>query len=143
VHETTRFPARILLEAWDEGGIEMMRRRVEAVQRHGARIFGQLVHLGRESPGGTTDSVPIGPSPIPQPRDPAPPHEMSRGEIRTIIEAFGRSAANMKAAHYGRRGDPCGARLSRRAVPLPPASNRRTDAHRGDTLEAGCACSSR
>src|SRR6266540_2823832 len=134
VHETTRFPARILLEAWDEGGIEMMRRRCEAVQRHGARIFGQLVHLGRESPGGLTDMVPMGPSPIPQPRDPAPPHEMSHGEIRTIVEAFGRSAANMKAALYD------GVEIHAAhgylvAQFLSPASNRRTDAYRGDTLE--------
>jgi 2,4-dienoyl-CoA reductase (NADPH2) len=134
VHETSRFPARILLEAWDDGGIEMMRRRCEAVQRHGARIFGQLVHLGRESPGGQTDMVPMGPSPIAQPRDPAPPHEMSRGEIRTIVEAFGRSAANMKAALYdgveihAAHGYLVAQFLSR-------ASNRRTDAYRGDTLE--------
>src|SRR5436190_3876687 len=134
VHETSRFPARILLEAWDEGGIDMMRRRCEAVQRHGARIFGQLVHLGRESPGGSTDSVPMGPSAIPQPRDPAPPHEMSRGEIRTLVEAFGRSAANMKAALYD------GVEIHAAhgylvAQFLSPASNRRTDAYRGDTLE--------
>jgi 2,4-dienoyl-CoA reductase (NADPH2) len=58
VHPTSRFPVRIIAEAYDEDGIESQRRRVQAVQRHGARIFGQLAHLGRESPGGMTDSVP-------------------------------------------------------------------------------------
>jgi 2,4-dienoyl-CoA reductase-like NADH-dependent reductase (Old Yellow Enzyme family) len=134
VHETSRFPARILLEAWDEGGIAMMRRRCDAVHRHGARIFGQLVHLGRESPGGQTDMVPMGPSPIPQPRDPAPPHQMSHVEIRTIVEAFGRSAANMKAAGYD------GVEIHAAhgylvAQFLSPASNGRTDEYRGDTLD--------
>jgi 2,4-dienoyl-CoA reductase-like NADH-dependent reductase (Old Yellow Enzyme family)/thioredoxin reductase len=134
VHETSRFPARILLEAWDEGGIEAMTRRCEAVHRHGARIFVQLVHLGRESPGGQTDVVPMGPSPIPQPRDPSPPHEMTTGEIRTVVEAFGRSAANMKAAGYD------GVEIHAAhgylvAQFLSQASNRRTDAYRGDTIE--------
>ena len=78
VHPTSRFPARILVEAWDEAVVESLRVRAEAVQRHGARIFGQLVHLGRESPGGLTETVPLGPSPIavaarpgPSPRDDA------------------------------------------------------------------------
>ena len=55
VHPTSLFPVRIIVEAWDEDGIDALRARVDAVQRHGARIFGQLVHLGRESPGGLTE----------------------------------------------------------------------------------------
>src|SRR4051794_6394390 len=76
VHPTSRFPVRIIVEAWDDAVVESLRLRCEAVQRHGARIFGQLVHLGRESPGGQTDSVPMAPSAVPTPRDPSPPHEM-------------------------------------------------------------------
>jgi 2,4-dienoyl-CoA reductase (NADPH2) len=134
VHESSRFPVRIIVEAWDEEGIEALRLRTDAVKRHGARIFGQLAHLGRESPGGTTDSVPMGPSPIPTPRDPAPPHEMTTGEVRMIIDAFGRSAENFKAGGYdgvelhGAHGYLIAQFLSR-------ASNRRTDKYRGDTLE--------
>jgi 2,4-dienoyl-CoA reductase (NADPH2) len=134
VHETSRFPVRIILEAWNEGGIEMLRRRVEAVHRHGTRMFGQLVHLGRESPGGTTESVPMGPSPIPTPRDPSPPHEMNAAEIRMVVEAFGRSAENFAAAGYD------GVEIHAAhgylvAQFLSPAANRRTDAYRGDTIE--------
>ena len=65
VHPTSRFPARIITEAWDPDGIPALRLRTDAVHRHGAAIFGQLIHLGRESPGGQTDFVPMGPSPIP------------------------------------------------------------------------------
>ena len=134
VHETSRFPVRIITEAWDEGGVEALRRRVEAVKRHGARIFGQLIHLGRESPGGQTESVPMGPSPIPTPRDPSPPHEMSRAEVRLIVDAFGRSGANFQAAGYdGLEIHAAHGYLV--AQFLSPASNRRTDAYRGDTLE--------
>jgi 2,4-dienoyl-CoA reductase (NADPH2) len=134
VHESSRFPVRIIVEAWDEEGVDALRLRTDAVKRHGARIFGQLAHLGRESPGGTTESVPMGPSPIPTPRDPAPPHEMSRSEIRLIVDAFGRSAVNFKAGGYD------GVELHAAhgyliAQFLSGASNRRTDTYRGDTLD--------
>jgi 2,4-dienoyl-CoA reductase-like NADH-dependent reductase (Old Yellow Enzyme family) len=134
VHPTSRFPVRIIVEAWDEDGIGALRSRCEAVQRHGARIFGQLAHLGRESPGGVTDSVPLAPSAVPTPRDPSPPHEMSIAEVRMVIDAFGRSAANFKAAGYdgveihAAHGYLIAQFLSR-------ASNLRTDVYRGDTLE--------
>jgi 2,4-dienoyl-CoA reductase-like NADH-dependent reductase (Old Yellow Enzyme family) len=134
VHPTSRFPVRIIVEAWDEDGIHALRARVDAVQRHGARIFGQLVHLGRESPGGLTDTVPMAPSAIASPRDPNPPHEMSVAEVRMMVEAFGRSAANFQAAGYD------GIEISAGhgylvAQFLSAASNRRTDGYRGDTLE--------
>jgi len=77
VHPTSRFPARILVEAWDEEGVDALRRRCAAVQRHGTRIFGQLAHLGRESPGGQTDFAPMGPSPVPHERDPWIPDRKS------------------------------------------------------------------
>ncbi len=134
VHPTSLFPVRIIVEAWDEDGIDALRARVDAVQRHGARIFGQLVHLGRESPGGLTNSVPMAPSAVASPRDPSPPHEMSVAEVRMIVDAFARSAANFQAAGYD------GVEISAGhgylvAQFLSPASNRRTDAYRGDTLE--------
>src|SRR5439155_13177118 len=58
VHPTSRFPVRIIVEAWDEDGIEALRSRCEAVQRHGARNLGQLAHHGCESLGRLRDTVP-------------------------------------------------------------------------------------
>ena len=98
VHPTTLFPVRIMVEAYDDDAVESIRRRVEAVQRHGARIFGQIAHLGRESPAGLTEAVPLAPSPVPSPRDPGVPHEMTTADIRMIVDAFGKSAENFKAA---------------------------------------------
>jgi 2,4-dienoyl-CoA reductase (NADPH2) len=134
VHPTSRFPVRIIVEAWDDAVVESLRLRCEAVQRHGARIFGQLVHLGRESPGGQTDSVPMAPSAVPTPRDPSPPHEMRAAEVRTVVAAFGASAANFQAAGYD------GVEISAGhgylvAQFLSPSANRRCDGYRGDTLE--------
>jgi 2,4-dienoyl-CoA reductase-like NADH-dependent reductase (Old Yellow Enzyme family) len=134
VHPTSVFPVRIIAEAWDEDGIDALRARVDAVQRHGARIFGQLVHLGRESPGGMTDTVPLAPSAVASPRDPNPPHEMSVAEIRMIVDAFGTSAVNFQTAGYD------GVEISAGhgylvAQFLSRASNLRSDAYRGDTLE--------
>jgi 2,4-dienoyl-CoA reductase (NADPH2) len=130
VHPTSRFPARILVEAWDEGGIEALRLRCEAVQRHGTRIFGQLAHLGRESPGGQTDFAPMGPSPVPHERDPGIPHEMTRADIRMIVQGFGRSAANFRAGGFD-GVEIHGAHGYLVAQFLSPAANRRGDAYGG------------
>jgi 2,4-dienoyl-CoA reductase (NADPH2) len=130
VHPTSRFPARILVEAWDEDGVEALRGRCEAVQRHGTRIFGQLAHLGRESPGGQTDFAPMGPSPVPHERDPGVPHEMSRADIRMIVDAFGRSAVNFRAAGFdGLEIHAAHGYLV--AQFLSTGANRRTDAYGG------------
>jgi 2,4-dienoyl-CoA reductase (NADPH2) len=133
VHETTRFPARILTEAWDEDGREQLRRRVDAVHRHGTRIFGQILHLGREQPGGQTAYPPLAPSAIPSPRNPSPPHEMNTAEVAMIVGAFARSAENFQAAGYD------GVEIHAAhgylvAQFLSPASNHRTDRY-GGTVE--------
>ena len=134
VHPTSRFPARILTEAWDENGIEMLRMRVDTVKRHGACIFGQLQHLGREAPGGLAETLPLAPSAVPSPRVPGVPHELSVAEIRIIVDAYGRSAANFKAAGYD-GVEVHGAHGYLVARFLSPASNRRTDAYDGDSVE--------
>ena len=133
VHPTSRFPARIITEAWDPDGIPALRLRTNAVHRHGARIFGQLIHLGRESPGGQTDFVPMGPSPIPHERDPGVPHEMSLADIRVIVDGFGTSAANFKSGGYD-GVEIHGAHGYLVSQFLSQESNRRTDAY-GGSLE--------
>jgi 2,4-dienoyl-CoA reductase-like NADH-dependent reductase (Old Yellow Enzyme family) len=134
VHETSRFPERIQIEAFDEQIIDSLRLRVDAVKRHGACIFGQILHLGREQPGGVTNYPPWAPSPVPSPRSTDVPHEMTVPEVRMIVDGFGRSARNFQAAGYD------GVEIHAAhgylvAQFLSPASNRRSDAYRGDTLE--------
>jgi 2,4-dienoyl-CoA reductase (NADPH2) len=138
VHETSIVAGRILTEAWDEQGVDALRRRVEAVHAHGAKIFGQILHLGRESSGdtmagGATEYVPVAPSAVASPRDPSPPHELTGDEVRLIVSAYGRAAANYKSAGYdGIEIQACHGYLV--AQFLTPSANRRTDAYRGDTL---------
>ncbi|MGA7836245.1 MAG: FAD-dependent oxidoreductase, partial [Acidimicrobiales bacterium] len=134
VHETTQFPIRVLLEAWDEDNVGNMRERVEAIHTHGAKTFSQLIHLGRESPGGMGAFAPMGPSAIASPRSTDLPHEMTVDEIHMIVNAFARSAVNCKDAGYD------GIEISGGhgylvAQFLSTASNRRLDAYRGDTTE--------
>lgn len=134
VHVTTQFPIRVLLEAWDEEAVESMKMRVDGVHRYGARVFSQLIHLGRESPGGIGAFAPMSPSPIPSPRSSDLPHEMTGGEIRMIVEAFGRSALNCQRAGYD------GIEISGGhgylvAQFLSTASNKRLDGYRGDTTD--------
>ena len=134
VHPTSRFPARILIESWDEAVVDSLRVRADAVHRHGAAMIGQLIHLGREAPGGQTEAIPLAPSPIASPRNPSVPREMTHADIREIVEAFGRSAANYAAAGID------GAEVHAAhgylvAQFLSPASNRRLDDYRGDTPE--------
>ena len=134
VHPTSRFPARIIVEAWDPAGIPALRLRTDAVHRHGARMFGQLIHLGRESPGGQTDFVPMGPSARPHDRDPGVPHEMSVADIRMIVDGFGASAENFKAGGYdGVEIHAAHGYLVSQF--LSQESNHRRDAYGGGTLE--------
>ena len=134
VHPTSRFPARILIESWDEAVRDSLRIRANAVHRHGAAMIGQLIHLGREAPGGLTEGIPLAPSALASPRSLVVPHAMTAADIREIVDAFGRSAANYQAAGID------GAEVHAAhgylvAQFLSPESNRRLDAFRGDTSE--------
>ena len=134
IHETALWPVRIKVEAWDESSVDGLRERVEAVQRHGTKIFGQLLHLGRETPGGMTDFAPMGPSSTTTSRSIDSPHAMNTAEIEMLVEAFGKSAANYHAA--GCDGVEIGAGHGYLIAQfLSKSANVRTDAFRGDTLQ--------
>lgn len=130
VAPTSTLRVRNLIEAWDEAGRDMLRKRCDAVHAAGAKIIGQILHLGRETTGGETDFAPMAPSPVRSPRDPFPPHEMTAAEIETVIDYFVRSAVNFLAAGYD------GIELHAAhgyliAQFLSPATNQRTDAWGG------------
>lgn len=140
VHETSIVAGRILTEAWDEAGVQALRARVEAVHAHGTKIFGQILHLGRESSGetqagGATEYVPLAPSAVASSRDPSPPHELSVEEIRMLIASYGRAGANFQAAGYdGLEIQACHGYLVNQF--LSAAANRRTDSYGGATPAA-------
>jgi 2,4-dienoyl-CoA reductase (NADPH2) len=100
VHPSGLLRDRRRTEAWNPAALEQMARRAEAVHRHGAAIFCQLGHLGRESVGGASVHAPVAPSAIRSPRDFAAPHPLSAGEIEELIEAFAVAAGNVRRAGY-------------------------------------------
>lgn len=100
VHPTTTLRSRKLVEAYIDEVIPALTAKAAAVHRHGAKIIGQLCHLGREFIGGESDSPPSAPSPIKTVRDAYPPHELSELEIADIVEGWRVSAANLAEAGY-------------------------------------------
>ncbi len=130
VHPTSALRFRILLEAFNDDAMEMMQRRVDMVHRHGVKLFGQILHLGRETTGMDCDYPPAGPSVIRSPRDPYPPHQLDTSEIATLVEAFGRSALNLQRAGYDGI-EIHGAHGYLVTQFLSPATNHRTDRYGG------------
>jgi len=125
--------ARILSEGFNPDARAVMRQRCDVVHANGARIVGQLCHLGRESTGMESEYAPRGPSPIRSPRDPYPPHEMDEDEIAGFIAGFADAALNLQASGYD------GVELHAAhgylfAQFMSPATNRRRDGW-GGSLE--------
>lgn len=130
VHRTSALRSHGLVEAYEPRVLEMLQRRCDAVHAHGVKMLGQIVHLGRETIGGETEYAPAAPSPIRSPRDPWPPHELSTREIAMLVNAFGETAANLKAS--GHDGvEIHGAHGYLVAQFLSPATNQRSDAYGG------------
>ena len=101
VHPTTRVTSAKLLEAYNEQTIESMRTRCDEIHRHGAKIYGQILHLGRETAGqGDFGQAAVAPSAIRSPRDIYAPEALDHETIRDIVKGFGVSAKNMIAGGY-------------------------------------------
>jgi 2,4-dienoyl-CoA reductase (NADPH2) len=131
VHPSGLLRDRRRSEAWNPAALEQMARRAEAVHGHGAAIFCQLGHLGRESVGGASVHTPVAPSAIRSPRDFAAPHPLTTGEIDELVEAFVVAAGNVRRAGYD------GVELHAGhgyliAQFLAAAANRRDDEYGGD-----------
>jgi 2,4-dienoyl-CoA reductase (NADPH2) len=130
VHPSSAMRLRKLVEVYDERVLAGLRQRAEVIHSHGAKLYGQLVHLGREWIGMESDTAPSAPSPLRSPRDPFPPHQLEEAEIAVIVEAFGRSAANLKRCGYD-GVEIHGAHGYLVAQFLSPGTNQRDDAYGG------------
>ncbi|MBB1027806.1 NADH:flavin oxidoreductase, partial [Dietzia sp. DQ11-38-2] len=133
VHPSTTLRSRKLVEAYNDEVLPALTDKAAAVHRHGAKIIGQLVHLGREFIGGESDSPPSAPSAVKTARDAYPPHELTVEEIADIVEGWRVSAANLARAGYD------GAEIHAAHGYLPAQfmsalTNRRTDGYGGDLV---------
>ncbi len=93
VHDSAGFSAN-LLRATTPDCIPGYRRLAEAVHRHGAALFGQLFHPGREVQTGEGGLLAVAhaPSPVPNERFHTLPRAMSEAMVEEVVEAFGRAA---------------------------------------------------
>jgi 2,4-dienoyl-CoA reductase-like NADH-dependent reductase (Old Yellow Enzyme family)/thioredoxin reductase len=132
VHPTARYTATELTADTD-ATIPGYTRLAEAIHRHGAAVFGQLFHGGREimdTEDGTL-AVAWAPSPVPTERFHVVPRAMTESLILEILAGFGESAARLEAAGL----DGVEVVASHGYLPsqfLNPRTNLRTDGWGGD-----------
>ena len=68
------------------------RRLGEAVRGHGARLFVQLLHSGREQIASAPRPPAIAPSAVPSARFHSEPRALTRAEIRALVDGYAASA---------------------------------------------------
>lgn len=101
VSKNATLRSRYLGEAWHDWSAAGFRKRADAIAAGGALAVVQLGHLGRETLGAQTFFPFEAPSAVRGPREPVAAHVLTETEIRGVVRAFARSAANMVAAGYG------------------------------------------
>jgi len=125
-------------EGWREDGLPGQTRRVEAVHRHGAKIFGQFLHVGRDvgtgMPGTLVEGRVLAPSPIRSAGTENVPHQMDRADIAEIVEAFALTASLMQRAGFDGL-EIHGAHNYLIGQFLSPWSNQRTDSYGSATID--------
>jgi 2,4-dienoyl-CoA reductase-like NADH-dependent reductase (Old Yellow Enzyme family) len=98
VHPTSNSRGNLmgLVEGWHDEGLEGQRARVEAVHRHGCKIFGQFLHLGRDvgtgAVGGLIETPTLAPSPLRSGTTEWGPKQMDADDIAMVVKAFGKTA---------------------------------------------------
>lgn len=115
---------------YERAAIPMFARCAEAVHAEGAKLFGQVIHVGRQIEGDFERTASFGPSPIRWSPTAAIPHAMNEDDMASVIDAHVVTARNVLEAgmdgfevHLGH-----GHLLQQF---LSPASNSRTDAWGG------------
>lgn len=85
----------------DDKFIPGLRLLAETVHNHGARVFQQIHHAGRQTTLGTTEGARVvSSSPVPCGFLQTQPEELSREEIEKLIEKFAAAAGRAKLAGF-------------------------------------------
>jgi 2,4-dienoyl-CoA reductase-like NADH-dependent reductase (Old Yellow Enzyme family) len=98
VHPTGRV-SRHTVNAWDQANVPAYREIVQAVHRHGAKFFSQLVHSGPDSLAARPPLM-WGPTQMPEPSGTFATKAMEIDDIAEVVEHFALSAANMFEAGF-------------------------------------------
>lgn len=80
--------------------IEGLSQISEAVYQYPSRIFLQLSHAGRQTKPKICGSTPLAPSPVYEPISKIMPKEMSREEVKGVIDDFIQSSRRAKQAGF-------------------------------------------
>ncbi len=72
----------------------------ERIKKHGSKAILQLYHAGRVAQSTPERVLPKAPSPIADPTMSKTPEELTKDEIKEIVEAFANSAANAQVAGF-------------------------------------------
>lgn len=114
-----------------EGQVDWYRRGVEVVHAHGARIFAQLAHGGRQNWDADAALEPlVAPSAIPCPVVGHVPKEMEAGDIERLIADFADAARIMAEGGFDGVEVHCAYGYLLTEF-LTPTTNRRTDGYGG------------
>lgn len=111
--------------------VEPLSAVAQAVHRHGAKIFVQLFHGGREQIASAPKSPALAPSAVPSTRFHVEPRAMTEEDIKEFIAGYAQSARHMADAGLD------GVEISASHAYLPaqfiaPRSNLRTDGYGGE-----------
>jgi 2,4-dienoyl-CoA reductase-like NADH-dependent reductase (Old Yellow Enzyme family)/thioredoxin reductase len=88
------------LGLWSDDCIPGMRRLVDSVHKHGARIAVQLHHAGRQTSRAIIGAQPVAPSPVACPVMREIPRELSTEETETVIDRFRDAAVRAREAGF-------------------------------------------
>ncbi|NNM71588.1 FAD-dependent oxidoreductase [Enterovirga aerilata] len=115
---------------FDRRCIPAFARIGEAVRAEGARLLGQIIHLGRQVDGDFERTVSWGPSPIRWSATSAMPHAMTEDDMASVVEAHVATARNLiEAGLDGIEVQVAHGHLLQQF--LSPVSNGREDAYGG------------
>jgi 2,4-dienoyl-CoA reductase-like NADH-dependent reductase (Old Yellow Enzyme family) len=99
IHPSSQ-PRLGMIHNWDDRVIPGLKRLADTVHEHGTKIFGQLIHQGRQMTSSFTNRPILAPSPIPCPLRREVPKGMELEDIHEIVHAFGQAARRLKEAHF-------------------------------------------
>jgi 2,4-dienoyl-CoA reductase-like NADH-dependent reductase (Old Yellow Enzyme family)/thioredoxin reductase len=85
---------------WDDCQIPAWKKLVVELHAHGAKVFLQLHHAGRQTSAAVIGEPPVAPSPIPCPMIQELPRELTVDEIWGIIDKYRAAAVRAKAAGF-------------------------------------------
>jgi 2,4-dienoyl-CoA reductase-like NADH-dependent reductase (Old Yellow Enzyme family)/thioredoxin reductase len=99
VHPTSA-GRQISLGSFTDASIPAYAAVADGVHEHGAAIFAQLMHAGRQANGDATRTAAWSSSPVPWAAGAHVPHAMGRDDIAVLVAAFAAAARRMRAAGY-------------------------------------------